>query len=261
MWGGLLGSTSGFSQRAVLWSLVNKNIKAQYAGSVLGLLWAFINPLLLALIVGFVFTNILNVTVSNFYIYIISGMLPWGFFSVSLLEASLSIPRHASFLKQFPLSKSFIPAAAVLSNFILLLFSLMILLPLFILVSPKIVFMLPVLVMALVLFLLFTFGISLITSVMCVEWQDMRQVLNMLMMYWLWLTPVFYSVDMVPSKYKILLLCNPVNVYLSLFRNALFDGKMPTPWAWGVAVVLALIMTAGGLFLFSKREGGFLKKI
>ncbi len=256
-----LSAVVGFQQREVLRNLVNKNLKAKYAGSMLGMLWAFINPVLLAFIVGFIFTNILKVNTPNYYLYILSGMLPWTFFATSIQEASVSIQGHASLLKQFPLARIFIPVAIVISNFILLLFSLTILLPLFLIVDLKVITLLPLLVFALIILLLFTLGLSLMFAAICVEWRDVQQALNTLLVYWLWLTPIFYSAQMVPRDYKILLDINPINFFLILYRNSLFDVKTPSLGVLGIPVIMALGALWCGIVLFHKKEGGFLKRI
>lgn len=257
-----MGSMSQIiEQRAVLRSLVLKNLKTKYAGSALGMLWAFINPLLLALVVGFVFSDIFKMSDKNFYLFIIAGMVPWTFFAGSLQESSLSITSNAAILKQFSMPKVFIPASVVLANFIILVFSLAVVTPFFLAVNPHLAMMLPLLALVLTAFLLLTLGLCLALAAACVEWRDINQVLNTVLMFWLWLTPVFYSVDMVPREYQPIARFNPVTLYMDLFRTALYEPAQ----GYGASACLALVLSCGvcaaGLAVFLKREGRFLHRL
>ncbi len=245
----------------VLWNLVSKNLKAKYAGSFLGMLWAFINPLLLALIISFIFTNIFKMAVRDFYLFVLSGMLPWTFLSGSLQEASLCIPANAALLKQFALPRMIIPLSVVLANFILFLFALLAVMPLFVVAYPGVLFMLPLLMVALVALFLFTLGLSLSLSALCVNSRDITHVLNTLLTFWLWLTPVFYSVDIIPKEYRTLLDANPFQPFLALFRAALLRGSS---WNFlelllGAALCSFVLLT--GNYLFSLNENKFLQRI
>lgn len=247
--------------REVLWNLVSKNLKAKYAGSVLGMLWAFINPLLLALIISFVFTNIFKASSGNFYLFILSGMLPWTFLSGSLQESAMSIPANAALLRQFPLPREIIPLSVVLANFILLLFGFLAVIPLFLMADPGMIFMLPLLIAALVLLFAFTLGLSLLLSAVCVNARDINHILNTFLMFWLWLTPVFYSVDMVPVDYRVMVDANPAHPFIILFRHALLrdvSGSSPELIA---GLALSLLVLAAGMLVFSRQEKGFLKRI
>lgn len=250
-----------FRYKRILRDLVIRNLKAKYAGSLLGILWAFINPLLLALIISFIFTEIVKVNIKNFYLFVISGILPWFFFASSLQEASISIPANANILKQFFLPREFVPIVSVLTNFIILVFGFLIIIPLFIVFNPKIIFILPLLVSALFLHLLFTIGIALILSSLYVYFKDIGQLLGVLLLFWLWLTPVFYSVDMVPDKYRALFDLNPLTPYIILYRSILFDANSLNLRLILYAFFLSIISLCLGYATFIKQEPNFLKRI
>ena len=250
-----------FMHREILLNLVRKNLKGKYAGSALGILWAFINPLLLALIISFVFTKILKMDVEHAYLFILSGLLPWTFFANSLQEAVVSIPAHASMLKQFSMPRVLIPLSSVLANFMLFGAGLLITLPFFATVNPKVILMLPLLLAVLFLQLLFTAGLSAMISAVYVSFRDINQLLNVFLMFWLWLTPVFYSVDMVPPAYRGLFHFNPMTPYISLYRNALLYSRNASSGLLGIALLLSLIAGGMGFSVFHSREKDFLKRI
>jgi ABC-type polysaccharide/polyol phosphate export permease len=250
-----------FEQREILWNLTAKSLKGKYAGSVLGILWAFINPVLLALIVGFVFTDIFKMSAANSYLFVVSGMLPWAFFSGAVQESALSIPANASILKQFSFPRVFIPLSTVLANFILFAFSLLVVIPLYAAVSDHVFLMLPLLFLALAALLFFTLGLALVVSAVCVGVRDVNQALVPLLMFWLWLTPVFYSLDMVPMAYRMIFSFNPMLPYMALFRGALLNDMPVSALSLWLALGTALVTMIAGLCVFFRSEGGFLKRI
>ncbi len=245
----------------MLFNLVGKNLKGKYAGSFLGMFWAFINPLFLALIVGFVFTKILKVEMKNFYLFVIAGMLSWNFLATALQEAVLSIPANASVLKQFPLPREFIPLSCVLTNFALFLSGLLVVLPFFLAVNPKIFFMLPLLIIALLLQVCFVAGLALILSAAYVRFRDIGQLLNTFLLFWLWLTPVFYSMDMIPPEYQGIFICNPMTFYVNLYRHALLGFGDGLALSLLIAFLTASTSIVVGYKVFYAREKDFLKWI
>jgi len=250
-----------FTHREILLNLVRKNLKGKYAGSVLGILWAFINPLLLALIISFVFTEILKMDVEHAYLFILAGILPWTFFANALQEAVVSIPANASMLKQFSMPRVLIPLSSVLANFTLFLAGLLITLPFFAAVNSKVILMLPLLLVVLFLQLLFTAGLSVMMSAVYVSFRDINQLLSVFLLFWLWLTPVFYSVDMIPQLYRGLFHFNPMTPYISLYRNALLYNGNISFGLLGISLLLSLIAGGIGFSVFHNCEKDFLKQI
>ncbi|NTV29163.1 MAG: ABC transporter permease [Candidatus Omnitrophica bacterium] len=249
------------THRDILWNLVGKNLKARYAGSVLGILWAFINPLLLAAIIGFVFTNIFRMPVENFYLFIIAGMLPWSCLAGALQESALSIPAHVSLLKQFSIPREVVPLSVVVTHFVLFLTALLAVLPIFILSYPKTVMFLPLLAAAVLLWFLFTLGLALLLSSWCVQNRDVHQILGTFLTFWLWLTPVFYSVDMIPEFYRWMVLVNPVYPFLQIFRESLWHASGGIVRFLAVGILLCGFSLAAGSYVFARKEGDFLKRI
>ena len=102
--------------RRTLGSMAVKQFQAKYAGSVLGLFWALINPFLMMLVITFVFTAVFKTEIKDFALFVLSGILPWMFFSGALSEATASLSAKKSVLHQFSLPKEIIPLSIVLSS-------------------------------------------------------------------------------------------------------------------------------------------------
>ena len=151
-------------EKKYLWQLSRKFLKDKYVGSVLGISWAFITPLLLAGVITLVFTRVARVTLPNYTLMVLSGLLPWMYFSASLSEGSYSLLGYASLLKRFTFSPVIVPLSVSGANFLNLLLSMGVMLPVFIFFKRSILLFLPLLFLFLFLFFLLTSGIMLIIS-------------------------------------------------------------------------------------------------
>ncbi len=237
-----------------------KNLKSRFVGSALGFLWAFITPLLLALIVSYVFTNIFKNGPENFYLFIIAGMLPWTFFAGSLQDAVVSIPANAPLLKQFSAPREFIPLALVLTHFIFLMLGLLVVMPFFISAGTEGFGSLPPLAAALFFHLLFTGGLALLFAAVYVFFRDISPILNTALLFWLWLTPVFFSVEMISPENRMIFEWNPMTPFINLYRSALLGTELAAKdlFAAAGAGVVSLIVGYG---IFYRQKGDFLKRI
>jgi len=247
--------------RHTLWDMSVKQLKAKYAGSILGISWAVINPLLIMLAITFVFTIVFKIEINNFSLFALAGIFPWMFFSAALSEATSSILSQQSVLRQFNLPREIIPLSSVLSNFLNFLIGWIIIYPLFISFNPKIISLLPLLIIVLLLNFFFVSGLGLALSVLNVFFRDIGQLLGVLLMLWFWITPVFYSLDMIPEKFRLISNFNPMVPYIVYYREVIFTGHAP-----GLSVSVgifgwAFISMILGLLVFSSLESRLLKRI
>lgn len=247
--------------RKTLWDIAVKELKAKYAGSILGISWAVINPLLIMSAVTFIFTNIFKVEMKGFFLFVLSGIFPWFFFCNTLSDVTNSFLNKKSILHQFNLPREIIPLGSILSNFLNFLIGWLIIYPLFLFFNPKIVLLSPLLLIALLLSLLFISGLGLIFSVANIFYRDIGQLLGVLLMFWFWITPVFYSVDMVPVKFRWIYDFNPVTPYIIYYREILFAGRIPELSVFIAIFLWAFISAISGLMVFSRLESKLLKWI
>lgn len=216
-----------YSYRHSLWSISGKQFKAKYAGSILGLFWVIINPLLMVLVITFVFTAVFKTQVKDFALFVLAGILPWMFFSGALSEATSSLLTQKSVLHQFSLPKEILPLSSVLYYFMNFLLSWCIVYPIFVFHNPKIIFLVPGLLMLFLLTYFFTCGIALLFSVVNILLRDIEHLMGILFMFWFWVTPVFYSVDMVPVEFRWIFNFNPMSTFILCYRDIIFMAKMP----------------------------------
>lgn len=247
--------------RHTLWNTAIKQLKARYAGSILGIWLAIINPLLIMLAITFVFTIVFKLEIKNFPFFVLSGIFPWMFFANALSEATSSILNQENILRQFNLPRAIIPLSSILSNFLNFLIGWCLIYPLFLFFNLKIIWLFPLLILILLFNLLFVCGLSLILSVLNVFFRDIGQLLGVLLMFWFWITPIFYSIDMIPSRFRWVCNFNPMAPFIVSYRDVIFKGNIPNAAIFiGIFIWTALSLISGLIF-FSYSESKLLKRI
>jgi len=250
-----------YSYRHTLWDMAIKQLKAKYAGSILGISWAIINPLLITLAITFVFSVIFKTEIKNFPLFALAGIFPWMFFSSALSEATFSILNQQNILRQFNLPREILPLSSVLSNFLNFLIGWLIIYPLFLFFNPKIILLLPLLIIGLLLIFFFVCGFGFLLSVLNVFFRDIGQLLGVLLMFWFWITPVFYPVDMVPARFRWICNINPMTPYVIYCREIIFNGNIPNFSTFMGIFLWAFFTLILGLSFFSSLESKVLKRV
>ena len=249
------------AHRQIIKSMVVKNLRTKYVGSTLGISWAIINPLLIMLVVTFVFSQVMKTGNRYFPILVLSALLPWNFFINSIMESATSLESNAQVLRQFVMPRECIPISIVTANLINFLFGFLIVVPVFIMFNPAIIKCIPILPLIIFLHFIFTLGISLAFSIINIYFKDFLQLLNTLVMFFFWLTPVFYTLEMVPRSYLWLVLFNPSTCFVDIYRSLLYSGNFSSLLMWVLAFLFALISIIAGYLLFTNREADVLKRI
>lgn len=236
-----------------------KQLKAKYANSLLGFSWAFVNPLLLTAGIAFVFNGIFKIDIPDFPFFALAGILPWAFFSAILSESAQAILGQRNILHQFHLPREIIPLSCILSNFLNFCIGLAVIYPLFLFLNPKVFSLFPLLALCVFLNLLFVAGAGMAVSVLNVFFRDLAQLLNIALMFGFWVTPVFYSPEMIPLRLRWVVDLNPMTPFVVFFRDVVFFGKVPGLPVFAAAFFWASASLALGWVVFRKTEGKILK--
>ncbi|MBN1355869.1 ABC transporter permease [bacterium] len=237
--------------RALISALVSRELKARYRGSLLGFLWSLLNPLLLMLVYWLVFSIYMRFGMKNYHVFLFCGLLPWVWFSSSVLEGCNSIISGSNLVKKVLFPAEILPIVVIIANLIHFLLAIPILI-FFLLVSGipigiNIVWF-PVIV--LVQFI-FTMAVVLLLAALSVHYRDIQQILNNLVTLWFFLSPIIYPMSGLPSgaqKYLWLMDLNPVaHLMVGYHRSFLqlmddgsgmlsFNRAMPWEGLGGVAL-------------------------
>lgn len=240
----------------VLAVLVERDLKVLYKRSALGVGWALAGPLLQVLIFVFIFRHVLGDPVPHYAAFVFTGVLVWGWFHASLLQATSVITSNRALVRQpgFPLLLLPVVSIAVrLFHFSLALPLLLTLLWWQDLRPVAAWCSLPLLV--LVQFAL-TAGLACPLAALNVRLRDTQHIAAVLLQLAMYLTPVFYSVDAVPAAMRRVLFLNPMVPLLEAWRDVLLRGQWPDALslAWLVALAGALLIVGRRLFLQQSRS-------
>lgn len=243
-------------RRELLWLLVERDIKTRYKQSILGLYWAIVEPLAVAIVFTIVFSTIVRVPTGDtpYVVFLLSGLLPWTFFSNAINSAAASIVRNPSLITKVYFPREILPIGAVLARLVDFAISLAILLGVMLVyhvVPASTALLLPVI---LLLHMVFTMGIALLVSAANVFYRDVAQLLGIVLMLWMYLTPVFYPIDLVPTRYLALFQLNPMVAIVDAYRAALLGRAWPGAGQMAYSAGIAIVVLAFGYFAFKKYE-------
>ncbi|MDD3345660.1 MAG: ABC transporter permease [Candidatus Omnitrophica bacterium] len=250
-----------YNFRRALWGMGLKQFKAGYAGSFLGVFWVAVNPVLIMLAITFVFTAVFKAEIKDFGFFVLAGILPWMFFSGTLCEASPSLLTQRGVLHQFGLPKEVLPLGVVLSHFMNFLVSWCIVCPIFIIRSPKTIPLFIYLPALFLLTLVFTSGMAVLFSVINILFRDLEQLIGTVLMFWFWVTPVFYTIGMVPGKFRWVFDLNPFSSFVVCYQDIFFWAKAPDPGMLCKAALWSIFSLFCGMLVSVKCENEVLKRI
>jgi lipopolysaccharide transport system permease protein len=253
--------------RGLISSLVARELKARYRGSVLGFFWSFINPLLLLTIYSFVFKVILTGTHSNavepFALFMFCGILPWTWFTSSLSEAAGSLISGGNLIKKVLFPAEILPLVSVLANMVHFLLGLPILIAFLFYYrrwpdGPDL-FWFPVTVLVQ---LIFTSGLALILSALTVHFRDIRDILSNVLTLWFFSTPIIYWIKEAPGLGKQVLDLNPMTHIIVSYQEILFFTGPIGHWKWLLATGAASVaLFLAGLWLFDRLRDSFAESV
>lgn len=255
-----------YAYRQMIFSLVRKDLRGRYKGSVLGFLWTFLNPLFQLLVYTLVFSVIMRSGIDKYYLFLFVALVPWIFFSAALTGGPTCIIGSADMVKKIYFPREVMPIAYVTSSFVNMLLSFIVVFAVLVVsgygVSIKALLYLPIIM--LVEYLLAS-GIALLTSALTVYFRDLQYILGIVSMAWQFLTPVMYSQEMVESTLSPGLLkiwnLNPMTPVINAYRNILYYKVPPDLSTLLSAVVLGVLVLIVGEIVFIKLQRGFAEEL
>jgi len=246
-----------FRYRELIWALALKELKIRYKRSILGFLWALLNPMLLMLVLTAVFSTMMPMQQVHYPVFLLSMLLPWTFFSQSLSYAAESIVGNGDLIKKVRVAKLVFPVAAVVSNMINLLLS-MIPLALIVLAMRHPFHLtwlyLPVPILALTIL---TLGATFFFAAVNVYYRDVSHILQILLQVWFYVTPIIYSLEYIPQKYRIYFKLNPIIYVMNGFRLGVYYGMLPTWESVAASFLCAFAALYLGFSVFRRRQHEF----
>lgn len=239
-------------------TLLMKDFRVRYRNMSLGVGWSLANPLVMMGVLTFVFTKIFpNPNQKDYPIFVLCGLLPFGFFSLAWSAATTSLVDNAGLIKRTRFPREIVPITTVLGNSVHYLIQLGLLLALVLIFGEGINrhwVWLPVVV---VLEVIFVIGMGLAFSAVDVYIRDTRYLVESANVVLFWLVPIFYSFAAIPPQYHIVYSFNPIAAVVFAFRNILLEGRAPAASLMTNLCLVSSLSLAVGLLVFERLKKRF----
>jgi ABC-type polysaccharide/polyol phosphate export permease len=256
-----------FRYRGLIQTLVVRDLKARYRGSVLGFFWSFFNPLLLLLIYTFVFTKVMPGThppdMEPYALFMFCGILPWTWFSSSILESSNTLIAGGNLIKKVMFPAEVLPIVTVLANMVHFFLGLPILIAFLIYyqrpVSVAEIFWFPVIVLVQ---LVFTIALALFLSAMTVHFRDLKDLVGNMMTLWFFATPIIYPLHLAPADMAWILNLNPMTHIMRSYQQVMFfEGPLGHQKYLAAVGLLSVLLFLAGYFVFDRLRDSFAEEV
>jgi ABC-type polysaccharide/polyol phosphate export permease len=251
-----------YSYRQLLKSNVRKEIRGKYKGSILGVLWSFVNPLLAALVYAIVFPLILKNSEPHYVTFIVIGIIPWTYFTTTLMQGTTSILMNAGIIKKVYFPREILPVSINLSGVVN--FSISCIIICLFLIFSGIGFSWYIVFLPLIVFTQFMFqqGVIFITSAINVYIRDCEYILNFIINMLFYATPILYSADLFSgSSLKYIIYINPMATIINCYRDILYYQSMPHIKSLLVVLLCSTLLFYIGYRIFRKLEKGFAEEV
>lgn len=252
-----------YEYRELLKTNVRKDIRGRYKGSILGMLWSFINPLLQVFVYYLVFPYLMRGSMENFLVFLITAFFPWNFFLASINGATGCIKANAGIIKKVYFPRKILILSQVISNLINFFFAVPIILIFVVIFKIPLTWNLIFLPLIAVVEALLCYGCGLILSAVNVYVQDVENLVQFFLNLLFYGTPIIYSLDMFPSGSMLYFLVshNPMTLLMNCYRNVMMYGTMPDWGALGILLVISAVLIMIGNWVFNKLQKGFAEEL
>lgn len=252
-----------YAYRELLKSNVKKEIRGKYKGSFLGILWSFVNPLLMTLVYALVFPYLLRGSGYEHYTtFLIIGILPWNWFTTCISQGTFTVLGNGGIIKKVYFPREILPISVVTSGIVNYLISCLVMC-IFLICSgigfSKYIVFFPIVMIAQYLL---TLGIIFITSAINVYVRDLEYIINFFIQMLFYGTPILYSADMFAgTKIEFLVKMNPMATIINSYKDIFYWQNMPHIKSLLVVLAASVVFCYIGLLIFRKLSKGFAEEV
>jgi ABC-type polysaccharide/polyol phosphate export permease len=251
------------SNQELLTHLTLRELRSKYKRSFLGWAWSTVNPLATMAVYTVVFSKFFRARpdpgvhgLDQYALFLLCAMLPWNFFSTSLMGSIVSVVGNASLIQKTYFDRKLLPAANVAANFVSHLIEMGLLTAVLVGFGDwEAAAFLPVTLVLMVVMGVFSLGLGLLFSAANVYFRDVQHFMSIILLVWIYLTPIIYPLNLPGAhKYLTFLKINPMTEMTECFRAVLYYGRFPTALEFGYFLGAALVALAAGWAVFSRLE-------
>ena len=245
-----------YRYRDLIYQLVRRDIVARYKRSVFGIAWTMLNPLGMTIVLALVYSQMFH-TVPGYAAFVLSGLVAWNFFAQATTAAISSLVWGGDFFRRIYVPRSVFAISAIGTGLVNLVLSLVPLLIVMFFVGLPIqptLILAPIPILALGCFAL---GVGLIISCIAIYFPDIVEMYQIILMAWMFLTPIIYPMDILPKTISSLMKFNPMYWLVNLFRIPIYNGRLPAALELLPALAIGVTVLLIGWWIFAQRSNEF----
>jgi len=245
-----------FNYRNLIQQLVRRDILTRYKRSVLGIAWTLLNPLGMMIVLTLAFSQIFKFgTVYGYPAYVLSGLLPWTFFSQTTTAAMVNLVWGGDLLHRIYIPRASFAIAAIGTGLVNIILSTIPLIIVMLITGVPIHTSILFLPISLLLLAGFSLGLGLLISTIAAYFPDVSEMYQIVLVAWMYLTPIIYPIEILPEAYRYWITAlNPLYYLINLYRIPTYYGRFPS-WAEFIpAVVVSILMLVIGWWVFSSKS-------
>ena len=246
--------------RYLLKQLVRRDIVARYKRSALGVAWTMLNPLGTMLIMTFVFSNLFK-SVQSYPVYILSGLIAWNFFAQGTNASMSGLVWGGSLMQRIYLPRTIFGVSAIGTALVNLLLSIIPLLLVMVITQTTIHLTVLFLPISILLLTAFALGFGLLLSALAIFFPDVAEMYQIVLMAWMYLTPVIYPEEIIPAQFMTIYRINPMYWMLKMFRLPVYEGVIPTIQDLWPALAWSVGMLVVGWLFFTSRSDEYAYRV
>ena len=238
--------------RWLTYELIYRDLRLRYRGSVLGMAWTLFNPLIFMLIYTLVFSGYMRINVERYPLYLLSGLIPWTWFSSALLQGTSALVDGRHYVGKTTFPTELLILVPVLSNGVNLVLSLPLLFIFALVMGAHLGWSLLLLPVVIFVELVVVTAFVLLTATFNVFYRDLQQLVNYFVTAMFFLTPIFYQASAVPASLRSFVVLNPFAALLGAYQSILYAGTWPRPEALLFPLIFGLALFAVALHFFEE---------
>ena len=250
-----------YNYRELLKSNVKKEIRGKYKGSILGVLWSFLNPLLMVLVYAIVFPYIMRVKTENYVVFLICGIIPWTFFISSINQGMITVRMNAGIIKKVYFPREILPISVALSGLVNFFISCVIIVLFCIFGGVGISYHIILLPVIAVLEFFLILGLIFALSAINIYIKDTEYLVQFFLNMLFYGTPILYSTTLFPERFRWLLYLNPMTHIINAYRDIFMYHQFPTVNTLMFIFAFAMAALLLGVLIFRKLEKGFAEEV